>query len=305
MSSFFLTRLWHGLIVVCGVTAIVFIVTRIVGDPVSAMLPIDASEAERALMAQQLGLDQPIHMQFMRFIADMASFNFGDSLWQRRSALEIISERLPMTALLSVTSVLVAVAIAAPIGIFAALRPGGWVDNLSTVGGIAGLSIPQFWLGLLLIIAFGVQLKWLPTSGAQGTLSIILPAATLAVRSAARLAAVVRSSMLDELSRAYVRTARAKGLSVPRIVLHALRNAAVPLVTLAGWELVSTMAGGVIVVETIFAWPGLGLTIVQAIERQDLVLLQAAVFTIAIVAVAVSLAVDLIHRVIDPRVALN
>ncbi len=305
MSSFFLTRLWHGLIVVCGVTAIVFIVTRIVGDPVSAMLPIDASEAERALMAQQLGLDQPIHMQFMRFIADMASFNFGDSLWQRRSALEIISERLPMTALLSVTSVLVAVAIAAPIGIFAALRPGGWVDNLSTVGGIAGLSIPQFWLGLLLIIAFGVQLKWLPTSGAQGTLSIILPAATLAVRSAARLAAVVRSSMLDELSRAYVRTARAKGLSVPRIVLHALRNAAVPLVTLAGWELVSTMAGGVIVVETIFAWPGLGLTIVQAIERQDLVLLQAAVFTIAIVAVAVNLAVDLIHRVIDPRVALN
>ncbi len=305
MSSFFLTRLWHGLIVVCGVTAIVFIVTRIVGDPVSAMLPIDASEAERALMAQQLGLDQPIHMQFMRFIADMATFNFGDSLWQRRSALEIISERLPMTALLSVTSVLVAVAIAAPIGIFAALRPGGWVDNLSTVGGIAGLSIPQFWLGLLLIIAFGVQLKWLPTSGAQGALSIILPAATLAVRSAARLAAVVRSSMLDELSRAYVRTARAKGLSVPRIVLHALRNAAVPLVTLAGWELVSTMAGGVIVVETIFAWPGLGLTIVQAIERQDLVLLQAAVFTIAIVAVAVNLAVDLIHRVIDPRVALN
>ena len=305
MSSFFLTRLWHGLIVVCGVTAIVFIVTRIVGDPVSAMLPIDASAAERALMAQQLGLDQPIHVQFMRFIADMASFNFGDSLWQRRPALEIIGERLPMTALLSVTSVVVAVAIAAPLGIFAALRPGGWVDNVSTVGGIAGLSIPQFWLGLLLIIAFGVQLKWLPTSGAQGALSIILPAATLAVRSTARLAAVVRSSMLDELSRAYVRTARAKGLSVPRIILHALRNAAVPLVTLAGWELVSTMAGGVIVVETIFAWPGLGLTIVQAIERQDLVLLQAAVFTIAIVAMTVNLAVDVIHRLIDPRVALN
>jgi len=305
VSSFFLTRLWHGLIVVCGVTAIVFIVTRIVGDPVSAMLPIDASAAERALMAQQLGLDQPIHVQFMRFIADMASFNFGDSLWQRRPALEIIGERLPMTALLSVTSVVVAVAIAAPLGIFAALRPGGWVDNVSTVGGIAGLSIPQFWLGLLLIIAFGVQLKWLPTSGAQGALSIILPAATLAVRSTARLAAVVRSSMLDELSRAYVRTARAKGLSVPRIILHALRNAAVPLVTLAGWELVSTMAGGVIVVETIFAWPGLGLTIVQAIERQDLVLLQAAVFTIAIVAMTVNLAVDVIHRLIDPRVALN
>jgi peptide/nickel transport system permease protein len=305
LSTFFLTRLWHGLIVVCGVTAIVFIVTRIVGDPVSVMLPIDASDAERALMAQQLGLDQPIHVQFMRFIADMASFNFGDSLWQRRPALDIVAERLPMTALLSFTSVCVAVLIAAPLGIMAAMRPGGWVDNASTVGGIAGLSIPQFWLGLLLIIAFGVQLKWLPTSGSQGALAIVLPAATLAVRSIARLSAVVRSSMLDELSRAYVRTARAKGLSVPRIVLHALRNAAVPLVTLAGWEFVSTLAGGVIVVETIFAWPGLGLTIVQAIERQDLVLLQAAVFTTAIVAVGVNLAVDLVHRLIDPRIALN
>jgi peptide/nickel transport system permease protein len=283
----------------------VFIVTRLVGDPVSMMLPIDASAEDRANLARLLGLDLPIHIQFLHFVSDMASFNFGESLWQRRPAVDVILERLPMTALLACTGVGFAILVAIPMGILAAVRPGSIFDRVTIITGIAGLSIPQFWLGLLLIIAFGVQLKWLPTSGAQGALAIVLPAATLAVRSIARLAAVVRSTMLDELSRPYVRTARAKGLSSLRVVIHALRNAAVPVLTLSGWELISAIAGGIIVVETIFAWPGLGLTIVQAIERQDLTLLQAAVFTIAIVAVSINLAVDILHRVIDPRIELN
>lgn len=306
MARFILQRLWHGFIVICCVTAIVFVVTRIIGDPVALLLPFDSTDAERAAMSAALGFDQPIHVQFFRFLSDVATFNFGDSLWQRRPAMPLILDRLPMTLLLAFAGVGLAVLVSIPLGIAAAVRPGSLVDRLTLLTGVGGLSIPQFWLGILLIIAFGVQLRWLPTSGAQTAWAIILPALTLATRSIARLSAVVRSAMLEELNKPYIRTARAKGLSWFRIVgAHALRNASVPIITLSGWELISTIAGGIIVVETIFAWPGVGLMIVQAIERQDLVLLQAAVFTVAFIAVTINLCVDILHRFLDPRIDLN
>lgn len=306
MGYFILQRAWHGFIVICCVTTIVFVVTRLIGDPVALLLPFDSTDAERAAMSQALGFDQPIYVQFVRYIQDVATLNFGDSLWQRRPAMDIILSRLPMTLLLSAAGVGLAILVSIPLGIAAALRPGGTLDRFTLIGSVAGLSIPQFWLGILLIIAFGVNLRWLPTSGAQTAVAIILPALTLATRSVARLTSVVRSSMLEELNRPYIRTARAKALSKVRIVgVHALRNASVPIITLSGWEMISTIAGGIIVVETIFAWPGVGLTIVQAIERQDLVLLQAAVFTVAFIAVAINLFVDILHRILDPRIDLN
>jgi len=303
LASFFLQRLIHGLIVVIGVTVIVFFVTRIIGDPVQVMLPVEATLEQRALLERQLGLDRPILEQFVDFVRDVAVFDFGDSLWQRRPAMEIVLERLPMTALLTAAGIGSAILLSIPLGILAALRPGSLIDRIISVSSIAGLSMPQFWLGLLLIVFFGVQLGWLPTSGARGPLYLVLPALTLALPSLARMIVVVRTAMINELNRQYVKTARAKGLKLGRVAgVHALRNAWVPIITLSGWEVIGAFAGNVVVVESIFAWPGLGLTIIQAIDRQDLILLQATVFTVAIIAVGVNLLLDLAHKTIDPRV---
>jgi peptide/nickel transport system permease protein len=303
LTNFVLQRLWHGFIVVLGVTTIVFFVTRVIGDPVQLMLPVEATLEQRALMRHQLGLDLPMLQQFIQFVRGVVTFDFGDSLWQRRPAMDIVLQRLPMTALLTAVGIGAAILLSIPLGIIAALRPDGVVDRTTVVVSLAGLSIPQFWLGLLLIILFGVKLGWLPTSGARSPLHIVLPALTLALPSLARLIMVVRTAMMDELNRQYVKVARSKGLSGLRVVgTHALRNAAVPILTLSGWEVIGALAGNVVVVETIFAWPGLGLTVVQAIERQDLVLLQAVVFTVAILAVGINLALDIAHKAIDPRV---
>lgn len=303
MSTFVFQRLIHGLIVVLGVTVIVFFVTRIIGDPVQVMLPVEATLEERQLLESQLGLDRPIAEQFVDFVRDVAVFDFGESLWQRRPAMEVVLERLPMTALLTLAGIGSAIVLAIPLGILAALRPGSLVDRVISVASITGLSLPQFWLGLLLIVYFGVQMRWFPTSGARGPIYIVLPALTLALPSLARLIVVVRTAVIDEMHQQYTKVARAKGLSIRRVAgVHALRNAMVPILTLSGWEVIGAFAGNVVVVETVFAWPGLGQTIMQAIERQDLILLQATVFTVAIIAVGINLIIDIVHRLVDPRV---
>jgi len=303
VTSFILQRLTHGLVVVLGVTLIVFFVTRIIGDPVQVMLPVEATLEQRQLLERQLGLDRPISEQLVDFVRDVAVFDFGDSLWQRRPAMAVVLERLPMTALLTLVAIGSAVLLAIPLGILVALRPGSVLDRVISIASIAGLSMPQFWLGLLLIVLFGVQLGWLPTSGARGPLHLVLPAVTLALPSLARLIVVVRTAMVSELNRQYAKVARAKGMPMRRVTgVHALRNALVPIITLSGWEVIGAFAGNVVVVETIFAWPGIGMTIMQSIDRQDLILLQATVFTVAIIAVGVNLLLDVAHRIIDPRV---
>jgi peptide/nickel transport system permease protein len=303
VTTFVLQRLTHGLIVVLGVTMIVFLITRIIGDPVQVMLPVEATIEERQLLERQLGLDKPIAEQFLQFVRDVAVFDFGDSLWQRRPAMDVVLERLPMTALLTLVGIGSAIVLAVPLGIVAALRPGSAVDRVISVVSITGLSLPQFWLGLLLIVLFGVQLGWLPTSGARGPLYLVLPAVTLALPSLARLIVVVRTAVITELGQQYSKVARAKGLGIRRVAgVHALRNAMVPILTLSGWEVIGAFAGNVVVVETVFAWPGIGMTIMQSIQRQDLILLQATVFTVAVIAVGVNLMIDITHRLVDPRV---
>jgi peptide/nickel transport system permease protein len=305
VGRFILRRLWHGLIVVLGVTVIVFVVTRMVGDPVRVMLPLEATPEQRAAFEKQLGFDRSIPVQFVDFMGDFVTLDFGESLWQHRPAMEIVLERLPLTLLLTGVAIGLAILLAIPLGILAALRPGSIADRVTVVISLLGLSVPQFWLGLLLIVLFAVQLKWLPTSGATSPVHIILPAVTLALPALTRLVMVVRSSMIDELNQQYVKTATAKGMPFIRVVgLHAMRNAAVPVLTLAGWEVIRALAGYTVVVETVFAWPGLGLTAIQAIERQDLILLQAIVFSIAIMVVAINIAIDVVHKGIDPRVKL-
>lgn len=306
MPEFILRRLFQGFWVVFGVTATVFVVTRVFGDPVALMLPLNASDAQRAAFAAQIGLDQPLPVQFWRFLGDIATLNFGDSLWQRRPAIEVVFERLPNTALLVAAGLGLAVLVSIPLGAIAALRPGGVVDRLVVSVGLLGLAMPQFWLGLMAIMVFAVQLKWLPTSGFGTPAHLVLPALTLAMTPIARFTMMVRAAMIDELNKPYVQTARAKGMTLPRILrVHTLRNILVPFLALSGWEVITALSGYTVVVETVFAWPGLGMTAVQAIQRGDLFLMQAIVFVIAALIVLIGIVIDVAAKAIDPRIELN
>jgi peptide/nickel transport system permease protein len=303
MGAFIVKRLYYGLYVVLGVTIVVFLVTRVIGDPVSAMLPMESSAAQRALFAQQLGLDRPLYLQFLDFLGNVARLDLGESLWQRRPVTQIVLEKLPMTLYLVGAGMVLAIALAIPLGMLAALKPGGIADRLTVLFSLLGLSVPQFWLGLLLIIVFAVDLRWLPTSGSGDLRHMVLPAITLALPAMTRMVMVVRSSMMDELNAQYIKVATAKGLPFRRVVgVHALRNITVPTMTLAGWEVIRALAGYSVVVETVFAWPGLGLAAMQAIERQDLILLQGIVFYVAIMVVLINIALDVAQKFVDPRV---
>ena len=306
MPEFILRRLFQGFWVVFGVTATVFVVTRVFGDPVALMLPLNASDAQRSAFAAQIGLNQPLPVQFWRFLGDILTLNFGDSLWQRRPAIEVVFERLPNTALLVAAGLGLAVLVSIPLGAIAALRPGGVVDRLVVSVGLLGLAMPQFWLGLMAIMVFAVQLKWLPTSGFGTPAHLVLPALTLAMTPIARFTMMVRAAMIDELNKPYVQTARAKGMTLPRILrVHTLRNILVPFLALSGWEVITALSGYTVVVETVFAWPGLGMTAVQAIQRGDLFLMQAIVFVIAALIVLIGIVIDVAAKAIDPRIELN
>ena len=305
MGKYIIKRFWYGVIIIFGVTIIVFVVTRLIGDPVKVMLPLEATLEQRAAFEKRLGLDRPIPVQFIEFMGDIARLDFGNSLWQHRPAMEIVFEKLPLTLLLSFVGIGFAFVISIPLGIIAALRPGGVSDRSTVFFSLIGLSVPQFWLGLLFIIVFAVQLRWLPTSGVATPYHIILPALTMGLPTLARMVMIVRSSMIDELNQQYVKTGFAKGLPFYRVVgIHAMRNAALPVVTLCGWELIRAVAGYSVVVETVFAWPGLGMTAIQAIERDDLILLQAIVFTVAIIVVLINILMDVVYTIIDPRLKL-
>jgi peptide/nickel transport system permease protein len=302
MLEFLARRVLHGAIVVFGVTTIAFVVTRLIGDPVAVMLPMDASPEQRLDLAARLGLDRPLWDQYVSFMSGIVRFDLGDSFWQSRPALDIVWESLPGTLFLVCWASVLALVIGVAAGAFAAMRPGAAIDRYILTISLLGLSLPQFWLALLLILIFAVTLGWLPSSGADTLRHAILPIIALVLPSAGRLAIVVRSQLIDELNQAYVRTAEAKGMTFSRVVgIHAARNAANATLTIAGWEFIRMLAGYSIVVESVFAWPGLGFLAVQAIQRQDAILLQCIVFVVAIVVVITNLTLDIIHRIIDPR----
>jgi peptide/nickel transport system permease protein len=305
MGRFALRRVGQGLIVILGVTVVVFVVTRLIGDPIRVMLPLEATDAQRDAFAKSIGFDRPIISQFFTYLGDLLRLDFGDSLWQRRPAIDIVFEHLPRTFQLVGAGTALSLLIALPLGTVAALRPGSWLDRITVTTSLLGLSLPQFWLGLIFIVVFAVNLGWLPTSGSGTWKHLVLPSLTLALPAAGRLSMMVRSSMIDELNRQWVKTARAKGMPFRRTVgMHAMRNAAVPIVTMAGWELIRALAGYTVIVETVFAWPGVGSLALQSIERQDLILLQAIVFTIAFLVVVINVAIDVAYKFIDPRIKL-
>lgn len=306
MGRYVLQRISQGLIVIIGVVTVVFIVTRIVGDPAKVMLPITSTTAQRTAFDHQLGLDKPLIAQYGNFWNAILHGNFGESYVRKQPALHVALTYLPATLELVFVGMAFAFVLSVTLGVVAALRPGRLLDRVVVFASLIGLSLPQFWLGLLLIILFGVKLGWFPVSGRDGAISIVLPAITLAAPSIGRTAMVVRSSMIDELNKQYVLTAEAKGLSAwRRIGVHTLRNALAPAVTLFGWDLVRALAGFDVVVEVVFGWTGIGHLAYDSILGQDFTQLQAIVIVIAILVVIINIVMDLVYRLIDPRVKVG
>ncbi len=304
MWRFLLKRAIAGAIVIILVSSAVFFITRVVTNPELAFLPIDANDAQRAAVRGYLGLDDPLLTQYLRFMGKLFQGDFGESYWQPgKAAIDVVLDRLPATIILNTLAMLVALAIAVPVGIIAALRPGSKLDRSMVTVSLLGLSAPQFWLGFMLILIFGVKLGWFPTSGADELTSVVLPALALALPTAGKIAQMMRSSMLDELERPYMLTAESKGMPLfHRVTRHSLRNALVPVVTQSSFEYARMLAGFTVVVETVFAWPGVGLLTVQAMEQQDLVVLQAIVIVVSTMIIMVNLLTDVLYGIIDPRI---
>jgi peptide/nickel transport system permease protein len=305
MGRYIARRLLQGLVVIFGVTVFVFIVTRLIGDPVKFMLPLSATEEQREARREVMGLNEPILRQFVTFLGDLLRFDLGESTYVRGvPALDVVFDYLPRTLVLVAAGISIAVVLSIPLGVIASRKPGGTTDRLLTTLSLIGLSMPQFFLGYMLLIAFTVRLQWFE-SGPGGWQNLILPAICMALPAIGRLSMVVRSSMIDELNTQYVKVARAKGLSRRRILgVHALRNAGIPYVTLLGWEIIRAIAGYTVVVEAVFNWPGLGFMATTAIKNQDFYLIQAIVLVVAVMVVIINIAIDIAYKMLDPRVKL-
>lgn len=294
--------MFHSIFILLGLIVAVFFVTHLLGDPARLMLRPEASEEQVQQLRDSMGLNDPLLTQFGRFMGDLARGDIGDSLWQRVPAMDIVIDRLPATLYLAGVTLGLAIPLAVVLGIISAIKPRSLADRCVTVIALTGVSTADFWLGLMLILLFAVKLGWLPTSGYGGIDFVVLPALALAVRPLGRISQVVRSAMLDEMNKPYVTTARAKGLHERVVIVgHTLKNAAIPILTMMGDEAASLLNGAV-VIETLFGWPGVGILLIQAIEKRDLPLIEATVIVIAILIVTVNLLVDLTYSLIDPRV---
>jgi peptide/nickel transport system permease protein len=293
-----------ALVVLLSLSA-VFAMVRLSGDPVLLFMPMDIQAKDVNEFRQRLGFNDPLSVQYARFIGGAVRGDFGESLRYRRDALGLVVERLPATLLLAGTSLLLTLVIAVPVGIMSAVWRDGPFDQLGTLATVLGQAVPGFWLGLMMIYLFAVQLRWLPTGGMGSAAHLIMPSIVLAAFFSARIARLTRSAVLDILGEDYILTARAKGLASIQVVgKHTLRNAAIPIVTLAGLE-AGQLLGGTVITETIFAWPGLGRLTVQALLNRDFPVVLAAVSFTSIVYTTLNLLVDVAYGWLDPRVRVR
>lgn len=305
MKTFILRRLAMTVVLLFMVALTVFLLGHLSGDPVRLMVPEDATERDIANLRRELGFDRPLAVQFVDFIGRVVTGNLGTSLRYRTPALALVLERMPATVELSTAAMVVALLVAIPSGIISALRPGSVADAITSNISIIGQALPPFWVGIMLIILFAVQLHWLPATGRGDPGSLVLPAITLGLWPMARLARVLRSSLLDVLHEDYVRTAKAKGLAERGVLLgHVLRNAAIPVVTVAGLTY-GTILGGTVITESVFAWPGVGRLALEAVYNRDFPLVQATVFVAAFVFVVINFVLDLMYGWLDPRIRLQ
>ena len=305
MLQYILKRLWHTVYVVIGISMISFFFIHLSGDPVLLMLPGDASDQEIEELREQLGFNDPLYVQYFRFASKAIRGDFGESLYYHVPVMELVIERLPASLELAVAAMVFALVLVVPIGIISAVRRGSMLDMGSMLGALLGLSMPHFWLGIMLMLLFSVHLGWLPTSG-RGTMAhLIMPAVSLGLSLMAMFARLTRSVMLEVLSLDYIRTARAKGLREEIVISkHALKNALIPLVTVAGMQF-GFLIGGTVIIETVFAWPGLGRLVIQAIFSRDYPLVQAIVFILSLLFVGMNLLVDILYVYLDPQISYS
>lgn len=306
MLKFLLSRLASAFIVVMGVSSLVFLFLYMVpGDPVEVMLGESAQPADREALRRALGLDQPLLTQMGHYYNNLLHLNLGTSLYSQRPISEMLLERMPATVELALASLLVAVLIAFPMGVLAAVRKDTPWDQGAMGLSLVGISVPNFLMGPILILVFSLWLGWFPVSGRDGLISLILPAITLGTAMSSILSRMVRATVLETLNEDYIRTARAKGLS-ERLVIwrHALRNALLPVITLLGLQL-GVLLGGAVITEVVFSWPGLGSLTIESIQRRDYPVVQACVLLISLAYVVVNTLTDLVYGWLDPRVRLE
>jgi peptide/nickel transport system permease protein len=303
MRSYLLRRLWQSAVTLVGVSVLVFVILRVIpGDPAKMLLPEGAPQAAVEELNRHLGLREPLWVQYGIFLRSVVRGDFGQSFQYRAPALDVVVERLPATVQLTLAAMLLTVLFGVSIGVLAAVRQGTGYDYAGTVLAVLGQSLPNFWLGIMLILLFGVTLRWLPTSGFQGWRSLVLPSLTLAAFPTALLARLTRSSVLEILGQDYIRTGRAKGLTERVVVLrHALRNATIPLLTVIGLQ-IGTLLGGAVITESIFAWPGMGKLVVDAIFFRDFPVVQTILILSATIFVVINLLVDVLYTTLDPRI---
>jgi len=303
MGKYILQRLAFTVLVMIGVSIMVFLITHVIGDPVSVMLPLQATQEQRIAMTQQLGLDKPILVQLGLFLKDAIRLDFGNSWWLRIPCMQVVFQFLPATFMLVTVALLIAVIIAVPLGIVAAYKPNSVLDRVLTSGSLIGISFPMFWMGLMLMLLFSVTLGWLPTSGVGTWKHIVLPAITLALGPMGHLAQIVRFEMMQQLNSNYVTTARAKGAKEAVILFkHALKNIMTSSITMLGSDYGKLMGGLCATVEAVFGWPGFGNLITDTIHNLDFPLLQTEVFVVAIFICLLNLLIDILYAFFDPRI---
>lgn len=301
MRAYLLSRLGQTVLVVFLSLTAVFFLMRLGGDPVLLFLPMDIQAKDVNEFRQRLGFNDPLAVQYGRFVADALRGDFGESLRYKRDALGLVIERLPATLTLAAVALLLTFCLAVPIGVIAAVRRGSVLDYLGMGSAVLGQAIPGFWLGLMFIYLFSVRLGWLPTGGTGGPAHYVMPCVVLAAFYAARMARLTRSAVLETLGEGYILTARAKGVAELGVIgKHALKNSAIPIVTLAGLE-TGQLLGGAVITETIFAWPGVGRLTVQALLNRDFPVVLAAVFVISVTYTVINFLVDLLYGWLDPR----
>jgi peptide/nickel transport system permease protein len=303
MTRFLIKRLLLTVPVLIGIATLVFLMLHLVpGDPAQMMLGESAPPSDVADLRTRLGMDRPLYIQYGSFMKGVATGDLGTSFRTNRPVTALIAERMPATFELAFASMFVAILIAVPLGIVAAVFAGGWIDHVATTLALVGISVPNFWLGPLLAILFSIELGWFPVSGRDSVGSLVLPAITLGAPLAAILARTTRASVIEELGEQYVLAARARGVSRTRAVLaHAFRNSLIPIVTVAGLQFGSVLTGAVIT-ETIFAWPGIGRLLIQSINSRDYPAVQGCILLIAVTYVAMNVLVDVAYGWLDPRI---
>ena len=302
MQRYIVGRILQSIVSIFVVSVVVFALVRFSGDPIQIMMPAEASKADIELMRASLGLDRPWPVQYWRFISRVVQGDFGKSVRFRRPALDLIAERYAATLELGGLAVLVVIVVALPVGVYSAVRRGTALDYAARAFAALGQAVPPFWLGLVLVLIFGVLLHWLPTSGRGTPLHVLLPGITLGWFAVAGLMRLTRSSMLDVLGSEYVKLARIKGLPERQVIWkHAFKNAALPVVTFAALLFVALLNGSIIV-ETVFAWPGLGLLVIEAVDSRDYPIVQAVVLFLSTMYIGVNLIVDILYAYLNPKI---